>query len=233
MSELPPVTVKMICHAVAHAFSFPVHQIAHRRRAAENNDARMAVCWLAHDLTPLSYPEIGRRLGNRDHTTILHAVQRAKGRLVEDAEWAGRVATARSFVISMAASSDVRRLEDADPVAAAERVMTGDPPREAIRLSTDEIVALSARAVALEEVAATTYQLLAHLDEYDRLRPRLWDPAARARANDIARTSRALSDAIAEALQGLGYEYADPDQDGAHNGQASQDGSAETARAAE
>jgi hypothetical protein len=30
--------------------------------------------YLARLLTPRSYPEIGRRFGNRDHTTVMHAV---------------------------------------------------------------------------------------------------------------------------------------------------------------
>jgi chromosomal replication initiator protein len=31
--------------------------------------------FLAKTLTPRSYPEIGRRFGNRDHTTVMHAVK--------------------------------------------------------------------------------------------------------------------------------------------------------------
>ena len=32
--------------------------------------------YLAKDLTPRSLPEIGRRFGGRDHTTVLHAVRK-------------------------------------------------------------------------------------------------------------------------------------------------------------
>jgi chromosomal replication initiator protein len=32
--------------------------------------------YLAKTLTPRSFPEIGRRFGGRDHTTVLHAVRK-------------------------------------------------------------------------------------------------------------------------------------------------------------
>ncbi len=33
-------------------------------------------CWLAKTYTPLaSYPQIGRALGGRDHTTVMHGVR--------------------------------------------------------------------------------------------------------------------------------------------------------------
>ena len=31
--------------------------------------------YLAKELTPRSYPEIGRRFGGRDHSTVIHAVR--------------------------------------------------------------------------------------------------------------------------------------------------------------
>jgi len=35
--------------------------------------------YLAKVLTPRSLPEIGRRFGGRDHTTVLHAVRKIEG----------------------------------------------------------------------------------------------------------------------------------------------------------
>ena len=37
---------------------------------------RQAAMWLAKKLTTRSLPDIGRRFGGRDHTTVLHAVRR-------------------------------------------------------------------------------------------------------------------------------------------------------------
>ena len=32
--------------------------------------------WLCKQLTPRSLPEIGRKFGGRDHTTVMHAVRK-------------------------------------------------------------------------------------------------------------------------------------------------------------
>jgi chromosomal replication initiator protein len=37
--------------------------------------------YLAKLLTQRSLPEIGRRFGNRDHTTVLHAIRKIEGEL--------------------------------------------------------------------------------------------------------------------------------------------------------
>jgi chromosomal replication initiator protein len=37
---------------------------------------RQIAMYLAKVMTPRSLPEIGRRFGNRDHTTVLHAVRK-------------------------------------------------------------------------------------------------------------------------------------------------------------
>ncbi len=41
--------------------------------------------WLAKHLTQRSLPEIGRRFGNRDHTTVLHAIRKIEGLMASDA----------------------------------------------------------------------------------------------------------------------------------------------------
>jgi hypothetical protein len=46
------------------------------RRKARVVRARQIAMYLAHQLTEQSLPEIGRRFGGRDHTTVLHAVRK-------------------------------------------------------------------------------------------------------------------------------------------------------------
>jgi chromosomal replication initiator protein len=40
--------------------------------------------YLAKTMTPRSLPEIGRRFGGRDHTTVLHAVRKIEGEQSKD-----------------------------------------------------------------------------------------------------------------------------------------------------
>ena len=44
--------------------------------------------WLAKQITTRSLPDIGRRFGGRDHTTVLHAVRRIEALKAEDAQLA-------------------------------------------------------------------------------------------------------------------------------------------------
>lgn len=44
---------------------------------------RQEVMAIAYRETPLSYPEIGRRLGGRDHSTVIHGVRKHEKRMAE------------------------------------------------------------------------------------------------------------------------------------------------------
>lgn len=48
------------------------------RRDQKGTRARQVFCWLARRFTKHSYPKIGQEVGNRDHTTIMHAVRRVQ-----------------------------------------------------------------------------------------------------------------------------------------------------------
>ena len=45
---------------------------------------RQIAMYLSKLLTPRSLPEIGRRFGGRDHTTVLHAVRKITGLVTTD-----------------------------------------------------------------------------------------------------------------------------------------------------
>ena len=42
--------------------------------------------FLAKSLTSRSYPEIGKRFGNRDHTTVMHAVRKIEELKSQDSQ---------------------------------------------------------------------------------------------------------------------------------------------------
>ena len=58
---------------------------------------RFEVCWLAHKLTNMSLPHIGRSLGGRDHTTVINAVKRVDRAIGDNPEYAAEVSELRSI----------------------------------------------------------------------------------------------------------------------------------------
>ncbi len=72
----PHVTIAVCIDSVivAHGVSRPALLSPNRRKNLVR--ARQVAMWLAYRLTDKSYMMIGRALGGRDHTTILHGVRR-------------------------------------------------------------------------------------------------------------------------------------------------------------
>jgi hypothetical protein len=74
----PRPSLKAILFAVAAAFRVPVIDIVSHRRPRRICEARHCVYRMARDLTLLTLPQIGRRIGGRDHTTVLHGIRRTQ-----------------------------------------------------------------------------------------------------------------------------------------------------------
>jgi len=70
------VTVDDIQKAVAEHYSLRQVDLLSERRNRAIARPRQAAMWLAKQLTTRSLPDIGRRFGGRDHTTVIHAVRR-------------------------------------------------------------------------------------------------------------------------------------------------------------
>jgi chromosomal replication initiator protein len=79
------VTVDMIQKAVAEHYSLKQADLISERRARAVARPRQVAMWLAKQITTRSLPDIGRRFGGRDHTTVLHAVRRIESLKNEDA----------------------------------------------------------------------------------------------------------------------------------------------------
>ena len=70
------LTIDEIQRKVAEYYRLKLSDLLSARRAREVARPRQVAMYLAKKLTPRSLPEIGRRFGGRDHTTVMHAVKR-------------------------------------------------------------------------------------------------------------------------------------------------------------
>lgn len=84
-------TIKSIQRAVAKHFDVRHMDMISSRRTAKVVWPRQVAIYLCRNLTPNSYPQIGRMFGDRDHTTCLHAVRKVDARLLTDAKLAGDI----------------------------------------------------------------------------------------------------------------------------------------------
>jgi chromosomal replication initiator protein len=80
------VTVDDIQKATAEHFGLKQADLISERRNRAIARPRQAAMWLAKQLTTRSLPDIGRRFGGRDHTTVLHAVRRIEELKAGDAQ---------------------------------------------------------------------------------------------------------------------------------------------------
>ena len=78
------LTVDEIQRRVAEHFHLKLSDMMSARRAREVARPRQIAMYLAKKLTARSLPEIGRRFGNRDHTTVMHAVKRIEELRITD-----------------------------------------------------------------------------------------------------------------------------------------------------
>ncbi len=80
------ITIDEIQKRVSEHFHIRAAEMVSARRAREVARPRQIAMYLAKQLTPRSLPEIGRRFGGRDHTTVIHAVRQIEKLRASDSE---------------------------------------------------------------------------------------------------------------------------------------------------
>jgi chromosomal replication initiator protein len=70
------ITPQIILEATARHFGFTVEELRGTSRRRPLVIARQIGMYVCRDLTDYSYPAIGREFGDRDHTTVIHAVEK-------------------------------------------------------------------------------------------------------------------------------------------------------------
>lgn len=81
----PKLLVAHIQATVAAYYGIDIRRMTSNHRDRTFCRPRQIAMYLAVEMTPKSYPEVGRRF-NRDHTTVIHAVRSVQKRMAEDAE---------------------------------------------------------------------------------------------------------------------------------------------------
>jgi chromosomal replication initiator protein len=85
------VKIEDIQRTVARQYNVSRSDLLSSRRTANVVRPRQIAMYLAKTLTLRSLPEIGRRFGGRDHTTVLHAVRKIEGLVDTDSALAEEI----------------------------------------------------------------------------------------------------------------------------------------------
>jgi chromosomal replication initiator protein len=78
-----PITPALILQATAEMFDFSIEDLKGKSRRRPLVTARQIAMYVFRELTDLSYPAIAREFGGRDHTTVIHAVDKIKALMKE------------------------------------------------------------------------------------------------------------------------------------------------------
>jgi chromosomal replication initiator protein len=78
------IKIEDILRIISRHFGVSKHDLLSQRRHRSVVWPRQIGMYLAKQLTARSLPEIGRRFGNRDHTTVLHAIRKIEGQITDN-----------------------------------------------------------------------------------------------------------------------------------------------------
>ncbi len=92
------LSLEAIQREVAKYYNIRISEMHSRRRAREIVHPRQIAMYLAKNLTNCSYPQIGASFGDRDHTTVMHAVRKIDDMITEDQQTSEDVKMIRSLL---------------------------------------------------------------------------------------------------------------------------------------
>ena len=82
-NEPRQITPRRILDSTSEMFGFTVDELAGKSRSRPLVTARQISMYVFRELTDFSYPAIAREFGGRDHTTVIHAVEKISTQMKE------------------------------------------------------------------------------------------------------------------------------------------------------
>jgi len=92
----PELSADGIRARVAQAWGVSVEALASKRRTKDITIPRQVAMYLIRDLLDLPLVEIGRHFGGRDHSTVIHSIQKVEDQLAQDPDFRARVEALRA-----------------------------------------------------------------------------------------------------------------------------------------
>ncbi len=89
------ITIDEIQRKVAEHYGLRIQDMHSARRARNIARPRQVAMFLCKKLTARSLPEIGRKFGGRDHTTVMHAVRKIEELMLDDQQFSDEVNAVR------------------------------------------------------------------------------------------------------------------------------------------
>ena len=93
------VRIENIQRVVARQFNVARNDLLSNRRTQQIVRPRQIAMYLSKVMTPRSLPEIGRRFGGRDHTTVLHAVRKIEDLMSQDHKLAQEIELLKRLIL--------------------------------------------------------------------------------------------------------------------------------------
>ena len=78
------ISIDLIQKKVAAYYNIRQSDIVGKKRVKQIVFPRQIAMYLARELTESSLPKIGKEFGGKDHTTVLHAIDKIEKQLAED-----------------------------------------------------------------------------------------------------------------------------------------------------
>ena len=78
------ITISKILKEVSKYYAVSINDLASSKRSSLISHARHVAMYLSRELTSASLPKIGRDIGNRDHPTVIYAVNKISALLKKD-----------------------------------------------------------------------------------------------------------------------------------------------------
>lgn len=97
--EMREVTPSLIINVVAEHFGITPDDIMSKKRNSELVQARQIVMYLCRDLTDTSLAGIGKLLGKKDHTTVIHGVNKITDEIVNNEELKNKIEIIKKKIV--------------------------------------------------------------------------------------------------------------------------------------